>query len=168
MIKCPHCQATLPEEAVRCQFCGAQFAPVAGPKRASSGDDSPISGAPKWVRSVYYIISGWWVLNGLFGVLRAVLNFGGPFGTIGLIMNVATLLIGLGLIFNVELARGIVNVLCFLNILTGAFGLIGAIFISPIAGPLGILLVVLICVQIILSGLMIYVISEIDIRSPNF
>ena len=140
MINCPKCNATLPDWAAKCQFCGNTFTPA--PKRASANDEQETPGQSlnlKWVWPAYYGIAGWWIVSGLYDVISALTSRhpGSLFSTISIVFAVITLLVGVGLIARVELARGIVNVLCFLQILDGAFGMLGGFVFSfaiPVVG----------------------------------
>ena len=166
MLKCPHCQATLPDFSQGCQFCGKQWgAPAGSPQAKRQGRGG--GGSPGWVWPAYYAIAGWWILDGL-RVLLAAITGSVSVGIIGLVVGVITLLVGVGLVFKVELARGIVNVLCFLQILSGAFSIVMGFFFAPIMGLWGIIWMILSFVQIGTAGLMIFLIGETETRGPNF
>ncbi|HJP82146.1 MAG TPA: hypothetical protein VJ835_01460 [Fimbriimonadaceae bacterium] len=89
------------------------------------------------------------------------------FSYIGIAIAAVTTLVGIGLLFRVELARGIVNFLCGLQIIFGLFGLAGAVLGSMFSGPIGLVLVIMQIVQIAAAGFMIYVIGETDRVAPN-
>lgn len=164
MIKCPNCQATLPDDALTCQFCGTAMraAPVQGSGRTSSKSYSN-SG---WERPTYYGIAAFWLVSGLWSVLNGLLlTKGGNY--IGAAVGGLTALIGLGLLAKVEFVRGLVNIACFLQILSGILGVITTFFMGSLGG-LGILLVLLDFLQIAFAVLMIYLIGETDTRGPNF
>ncbi len=92
---------------------------------------------------------------------------GGLFSSISIVFAVVTILVGIGLIARVELARGIVNVLCFLQILDGAFGLLGG-FIFSFAIPLiGALAMGMSLLKIALALAMVFVIGETESRAAN-
>jgi hypothetical protein len=168
MIKCPKCQATLPDGAERCQFCGATFTPAVS--RAVGPDDEPGRSVPlQWVWPAYYGIAAWWIFNGLYSVVQTVWRgqAGSAFGIVGIGIGALTALVGLGLILRVELARGIVNVLCFLQILDGAFGLLGSFLMSFAFGLLGAIAMIMSILQIALAVLMIFVIGETESRAAN-
>ena len=79
-----------------------------------------------------------------------------------------TALVGLGLIVNVDLARGIVNVLAFLNILFGCIGLVMLFFLAPFQGFWGLVALLQTFLDIGLAGFMIFPIGETETRGPNF
>jgi hypothetical protein len=172
MIKCPKCNATLPDGAGHCQFCGNTFAaqPVPGRPPRNEDPDYGGSGSPQWVWPAYYLISAWWILNGIWGVIEVLLSKdpGSLFGIIAMLLNVVTALVGLGLILRVELARGIVNVLCFLQILEGIFGLLGSFAMTFVFGLFGAIAMIMSVIQIALAVVMIFVIGETESRAPNF
>ncbi len=172
MVKCPGCNATLPDMATQCQFCGAQFAgtpanqtrgyarPV-GPQRglARTINATDAWGKPKWVWPAYYAVAGWWVLQAILAVLMS-------HGTVfGLVVGGVTGIIGLGLLARIEIVRGIVNIVCFLNILFGLYDM-GLGFLG--GGWSGSLIMVLAIMQVGMAGLMIFLIGETETRSPNF
>lgn len=66
-----------------------------------------------------------------------------------------------------ELARGIVNVISFLQILQGLFGILGSFLLSFAFGLIGAIAMVLAIVQVVLAGLMIFVIGETETRAAN-
>jgi hypothetical protein len=174
MISCPHCKATLPDGTTYCQFCRNNFAAGTAAQTAyrSQSDDSGVSYPEpqalnlKWVKPVYYGVATWWVVNALFSILSVFT--GGDAGTVGgaivLLFSLFALLVGLGLIFKVELARGYVNIICWLNIFGGAFQLLGNLLLSfmPKVGIFGILGMIFTVINIALSVLMIFVIGETD------
>src|SRR5687768_5677167 len=103
MISCPKCNATLPDGAGHCQFCGTTFAAGAPPSRRGMSEDPDYggSGSPKWVWPAYYIISVWWILSGIWGVIQGLLSKdpGSFFGIISMGISGLTALVGIGLIF---------------------------------------------------------------------
>ena len=164
MMKCPKCQATLPDDSSSCQFCGAIFGtPVRSSSsrspssRPSSNSDKPVN--LKWVQPAYYAIAGWWVLSGLFQLVMAL--SGGRF-SIDLIIGGVTAIVGLGLIFKVEAARGIVNIISWLQILSGIFTFGIGFLMSSALGSIGALIMILAVVNVVLAGLMIFLIGETD------
>lgn len=93
---------------------------------------------------------------------------GDLFNVINLILHVVTILVGLGLILRVELARGIVNALCFLQILQGVFGLLGSFIFTFVVPLFGAIAMIFSFVQIALAILMIFLIGETESRAANF
>ncbi|MGC8668931.1 MAG: hypothetical protein ACP5VE_12530 [Chthonomonadales bacterium] len=157
MIKCPACNATLPDGAVRCQFCGAS---LAVPQRSSPAPnrEEGSTGTPPWVWPAYYGVAVWWILQ---GVVHVLLVRGGVVDTS---INGLSAVIGLGLLARIELVRGITNVMCFLSIVGGLFGLGMAFLEGGWSGALGMLLAV---VQIAMAGFMIFLIGETESRAPD-
>src|SRR5437899_1950147 len=175
MIKCPGCQATLPDGALQCQFCGAQLAapPVArGYARGQTRQSSAMPGAPSWVMPAYYGIALWWMLSGAWDILQATVwagkDSGGFLDVLGILFGGITALVGLGLLLRIDVVRGIVNVLCFLQIVFGILGLITSFLLSGPLGMIGILGMIHSIVDIGTAGLMIYLIGETETRAPNF
>jgi hypothetical protein len=171
MTNCPKCNATLPDGSQACQFCGNQWGPAPGTAR-SVGKKSHSGGTPGWIWPAYYGIAGWWILNGVYSVLAATVfapKEGGGIGSmIGLIIGAFTALVGLGLILRVEAARGIVNVICFIQILSGILDVIMFFFIAPALGVFGVIGFLFAFLRLGLAGLMIFVIGETESRAPNF
>ena len=91
----------------------------------------------------------------------------GAFSFIGMGIDGFTILLGIGLALRVELARGIVNFFCGLQILFGLLGLFGSVMGSLLAGPLALLFVFLRIVEIGTAAFMIYLIGETDKYPPN-
>ena len=178
MVKCPHCSATLPDGAFQCQFCGTQFAAApAGTQRgftqpAASRFNDAMPGAPKWVAPVYNLIAAWWIIDGVWTILRGTVlagkDSGGFFTTVFMIIGGVTALVGIGLLLRIDVVRGIVNVLCLLQILDGALGLIMAFFMTSVFGIWGAIGMIMSAIRIAQAGLMIYLIGETDTRAPNF
>lgn len=170
MVKCPKCQATLPDGAYVCQFCQTSFgtAPrVPGRPAIGAAGKSSIAapGAPGWVVPFYYLIAAWWVVDGAQLAYQSL--SGGLVATLGLVIGVVSALVGLGLLLRIEAARGIVNVLCFLQILDGLLALVFLLF-SGIGGLWGAVSLIFTFIRIGFAGLMIYLIGETDSRAPNF
>jgi hypothetical protein len=168
MINCPKCQATLPDGSGRCQFCNTTF--TAAPVRPGSDLDAPTESVNlKWVWPAYYAIAGWWIFNGLYGIVQVLLSkhAGSFWGVMDIAISSITALVGLGLILRVELARGIVNVLCFLQILQGLFGVLGGFIMSFAIGIFGAIAMVMSILQIIIAVLMVFVIGETEGRAAN-
>src|SRR2546430_2241002 len=134
MTKCPKCNATLPDGSVSCQFCGNQWGTAPGGAK-HAGRTSYSGGTPGWIWPAYYGIAGWWIVNGVYAVLASTAfapkDGGGAVSIIELIIGAFTALVGLGLILRVEAARGIVNVICFIQILSGILDVITFFFIAP-------------------------------------
>lgn len=167
MITCPGCQKTLPDWSQSCQFCGASTAkvvrPVAPPKirRPMATDAAP------WVWVAYYVISVFYILRGAAGILTGVGVLGEESKVVDIVFGSVNALIGLGLLLRLEFIRGIMNVVCFLQMIGAAFGMIAGFFLSPLAGPFAALLLLLDVVQFCAAGLMIFLLGETDKRAPS-
>ncbi len=157
MIKCPACNATLPDGAVRCQFCGASLA-APGPASRPADAHSDTWGPPRWVWPAYYGVAIWWILQGVAHVLVV------RGGIVDLVINGLSALIGIGLLARIELVRGITNVICFLSILGGLLSLGMSFLEGGWSGTLGMLMAL---VQIGMAGFMIFLIGETEGRSPE-
>jgi hypothetical protein len=176
MTKCPHCQATLPDGAVRCQFCGTALVappPVRVPGHSPGRMPTPGQGQPRWIWPAYYIIAGWWILSGLrtvlvFGSSPPMSVFGAIFWLLGMAVGLCALAGGVGLVFKMEWARGIVNVLCFILILSGTVRVVGLFLGGSEGGFWGGIAVLAAFLDMGLGLLMIYVFGETESRAPNF
>lgn len=165
MKHCPGCNATLPDAAVRCQFCGQALSappPVRVPSARPQGASGVMPGAPAWVGVAYNLIAVYWLISGLWSALAAsVLSGSGEPNILSVVFGSATSLVGLGLLLRIEFVRGIVNFLCGLQIL---FGLLGVVTSFLGGQPLGL---VLSLVQIATAGFMMFLIGETETRPPN-
>lgn len=164
MTKCPGCNATLPDGASRCQFCGRTLAPPSvrlGPRRSTPPPDA-MPGAPRWVKPAYNLIASYWILNGVWGIISDTVLAGkdGP-NLVGAAMGALGALIGLGLLLRIEAVRGVVNFVCALQIL---FGILDVITAFILGSPL---MMILALVQIATAGLLIFLIGETETRGPN-
>lgn len=172
MTKCPKCQATLPDGAGACQFCGTSLSaappPVRMPGRAIGRTPSPTYGQPKWIWPAYYAIAGWWILDGVRVIALSVGIGEGGFGIFDMVLGAVTALVGVGLILRVDLARGIVNILCFLQILDGALSLIIGLFLTAALGFWGAIGMIFSAIRIAVAVLMIFLIGETESHAPNF
>jgi len=177
MIQCPKCQQSLPDWSQICQFCQTDLKSVPRPKgsdpnyaRAQANFGQPA----KWIWPAYYIISIYWVISGARTLIGAIMmsmatqhNIFGEavqrLDIVGMVVGALTLLTGLGLAAKIEFFRGVVNVLCFLQILGNICGLASMIMIgSLILGPYVIIGIVFQVLNIATAALMIYVIGETD------
>ena len=175
MMKCAQCQATLPDGSGFCQFCGNTWAVARQPE--SFGIKTPPVGQTfAWVWPAYYLISGLWIIDGLRTLLytanmipklAAVGAFGTSFGILGGLIGLATMAIGIALILRMEWARGILNILCFLQILDGIFSFATSILIINFLGTFGIVLTIVSAIRVVIAGLMIFLIGETD-RSTSY
>lgn len=172
MIQCPKCNNTLPDWAQTCQFCKADLSKVPRPKTAVAAK-RPLMQTASWIWPTYYVISGYFVLSGIWEIVQTIFAASshkpgaeatgmGPIQGFMIIIGVVTSLIGLGLLFKVELARGIVNVFCWIRIALGVLSLPATIGMVVVFGPLGVVMLVSSIFDIVSSGLMIYLIGETD------
>ncbi|MEZ0325814.1 MAG: hypothetical protein ACAH95_07895 [Fimbriimonas sp.] len=174
MITCPKCANSLPDWAQVCQFCQSDLKSVVRPKiDPKSNNRAAAYGPAKWVWPAYYLISGYYVVAGLADIARGVIMMTrhtdnaigeqfGFFGYIGVIVGAIGMLIGIGLLAKVEFIRGIVNFFCWINILSGAFGLLSSVLAGGFFTGWGITGIVQNLLNIITSVLMIYLIGETD------
>ncbi len=170
MQHCPKCNATLPDFAKSCQFCGDTWSGAPLPPGTKASKVGAVVNSLSWVKPAYYGIAVWWIVGGVWSVLTGAGVFGNPggFGIIDVLLGSLTALVGLGLVLHVDLVRGIVNVLCFLQILGGLRSLVFFFFSPFVGGFLGVVLVMMAFFQIGLAGLMIFLIGETETRGPNF
>lgn len=181
MITCPQYQATLPDGAYHCQYCGLTFG-AAPTGRMQSGRMSPSSpaaaskwrdvmpGAPRWALPVYYAIAAWWMLSGVWDILQVTALGEGSVGLFDMIViafGAITALIGLGLILRVDEIRDFVNILCFLQILFGLLGIVQGFLLAGGLGMLGIFVMVGSIIDVLTGFLMIYLLGETDTRARD-
>lgn len=176
MIQCPKCQQSLPDWAQVCQFCQTDLKGVSRPKSTDPAYARPTSnyGQPAaWIWPTYYIISAYWIISGLKTLISAILlsmtakeNIFGEsvksLDVVGMVVGALTIATGIGLAAKIEFVRGIVNVLCFLQILGNICGLASLIMIGSIFGPWVLIGVVFQVLNILTAALMIYIIGETD------
>ena len=167
MIQCPSCKNSLPDTFTRCQFCGADVTKV--PRPVVTKVVKPSYQPDKWVWVAYFGIAGYWLIGGAMDIFRGIqsLNSAGFFSYIGIGFGALTAVVAIGLMARVELARGIVNVLCFLRIIFGAIGLWGALLGSLVVGPIALLFAIFSAFDILSGGLMIYLLGETEKSAPN-
>lgn len=156
MIKCPGCGNTLPDSFVRCQFCGADTTSVPRPAPVQKSRAKQAEGAPAWVTPAYYAVCGYYILSGLVSVITGLKSPG------VMILGGINICFGIGLAAKIDFIRGIANIICWIQIVLGALGIMGALALSALIGPLAFVLVGLDVIQIGAAGFMIYLIGETD------
>ncbi len=167
MITCPKCNQSLPDWAQTCQFCGSALTNVARPK-VEKERRSNLGAIPGWVWALYYIVCVYWIADGTFAILNSTQVFtfqGQKFEStdyFGIFFGAVRILIGLGLVLRLEFIRAYVNFVCFLNILGGLLGGWAGIMLMAVNGLFGAILVITNGLQVIMSGLMIWLIGETD------
>lgn len=130
----------------------------------------------------YYFIAAWWILGGAYDVVDSFYFFGkspdmlklekefaikfGP-NVIGIIAGTLTCLFGLGLALKIEIIRGIVNFVAGLKLIFALFGLAGALMGMTFAGFLSLPFIILNIVDIMTSGMLLWLIGETDM-APNW
>lgn len=102
----------------------------------------------------------------IFRGVRSLEESGG-FAYVGIVFGAITALVAIGLMARIELVRGIVNILSFLRILSGALGLWGALMGSLFIGPLAILFAIFSAIDMASGLFMIYLIGETDKYAPQ-
>lgn len=167
MITCPKCNQSLPDWATNCQFCGTSLANVPRPK-AEKEHRTQLGVIPGWVWGLYYGVCVYWILDGTFDVLNAfhVIKIGSEqvqdIDVISLIGGSISIICGLGLVLRLEVVRGIVNFFCFLNILSGLLGGWAGLMLMAVNGLFGSIILIVNLLQVITSGLMVWLIGETD------
>lgn len=167
MITCPKCSQSLPDWAQSCQFCGSSLANVPRPK-VEKEKRTTLGAIPSWIWALYYIVCVYWLADGAFAILNStqVISFAGQkmesTDYLGMFFGAVRILIGLGLILRLEFIRAYVNFVCFLNILGGLLGCWAGIMLMAANGLVGSILVIVNGLQVIASGLMIWLIGETD------
>lgn len=181
-LKCPKCGASLPEWAKACQFCQTDVTKLARPVNTETKKHYGAFDTPKWIWACYYFIAVWWILGGAYDVmdsfyvfgksidmLKLEKEFGMKFGpnVIGIIAGTLTCLFGLGLALKIEIIRGIVNFVAGLKLIFALLGLAGSLLGMTFAGLLSLPFVILNIVDIITSGMLLWLIGETDM-GPNW
>lgn len=171
IIQCPKCQKSLPGNAGRCHFCGDPLQNVIRPV-APIKAVRPLTVAPKWVWTAYYLVAAYIALSGLFEVGSAFVQAAKPvngepqglgvFGIVAIVFGLISVAIGIGLAARNEFFRGVANFLCGLRILFGLFGLIVGFPIFMVLGIFGALMFLLKVLDIATAAFMIYLIGETD------
>jgi hypothetical protein len=131
-----------------------------------------VAGPPQHIMTLYYIGAAWWILQGgrtvavSLGILPEMMSsFGGIFASfviVAIIIGAIQALLGIGLMAKIEIARGIVNILCWITIAFGLYdfiSLFAAVLVWPLLGILGIILNV---IDIVVAGAMIWLIGETE------
>lgn len=181
-LKCPQCQASLPDWSKSCQFCGADTSRLARPVREETKKHYATFDTPKWIWACYYLIAAWWILGGVFDVLNGFYVFGKPLEllklekefnitaspmVIDIITGTVTACFGIGLAVKLEMIRGIVNVIAGLKLARSLLGLAGTLLGMTFSGVLGIPFMLMHLFNIITSGMLIWLIGETDMK-PNW
>jgi len=122
-----------------------------------------------WIYPVYYIISGYFVLGGIFNLIQGISllngkdqNVLGMFAYIFIVIAAVRILLGIGLAAKIEIVRGIVNVFCWISIAQGLLSLPATIGLAIVIGPIGWVGLVVGIFNVISAGLMIYLLGETD------
>ncbi len=123
-----------------------------------------------WIWPAYYVLSIYWIISGIEGILRSLNE--APFGPgaepLALVMGAFSALVGLGLLVRLEFLRGVGNLVCFLQILGGVLGLWTGVLSIAVLGPMGLIVTIMAILDVLTGGFMIYLIGETDGRSiPN-
>lgn len=173
MIVCPNpsCNQKLPDFVQTCQFCGQDLTSVRRPH-----SDDPITGSgvkPEAVSTLYYVLSTLILLSGVWGVIDALVVGVGEYGMdlgniLSAVFSGAQVLVAIGLLAKVEIARGIVNIFCWIGIFLAGLSVVFLVvaLLTPFGAILspGYLLVAILIsvVRIAIYGGMIWVIGETD------
>ena len=127
-------------------------------------------GSPRWVLPVYYAIAVWWMLGGIWNVIQVTV-FGeggiGFFDWISIVFGGLTALIGFGLIMRWDDVRDVVNVLCFLRIIFGLFGIVQGFLLAGLLGVIGIFIMIGSIIDVLTGFLMIYLLGETETRARD-
>jgi hypothetical protein len=163
MIECPNCKASLPDWSKACQFCQADTAQVLRPKQQTPNVNSFT--IPAWIWTAYYSVSALLLINsgiGIWTTVASVPKYGfGLFDYVSLAFDGFGVLVSIGLLFRIELIRGVMNIICFLGILSGLKLLAAGVF-GSIISTWALLFAVYGAIKVILYGFMIYLIGETD------
>ena len=125
-------------------------------------------GQPKWVWPAYYSICAYFILTGLVGVIMTAISISrakdgvGIFDYVSLVVGAITALIGIGLVAKVDFVRGIVNIFCWIQIVSSVLGAASLLLAGLILGPFAILMAFWRLIDAVTAGLMIFLIGETD------
>ena len=164
MIHCPTCKATLPDAATRCQFCGAAVAPVGRPIPPASRGAQP-AGEFAWATKAYYGVAAFWAVAGL--ALAALALRPAP-DTLPLASAVAaapgllTAVAGIGLLLRLEIARGMVNIVCVAQILLFGWSPATTLFAGVVGAPFSLVRVAANIVMVAAAIFMVFLIGATD------
>ena len=171
IIQCPKCQKSLPGNAGRCQFCGDPLTGIARPV-ATIKAVRPLTVAPKWVWSAYYLVAAYIAISGLLEVGGAFVQAAKPvngeaqglgvFGIVAIVFGLISVAIGVGLAVRNEFFRGVANFLCGMRIIFGGFSLIALFPVYLVLGGFGAIMLLLKVLDIATAAFMIYLIGETD------
>ena len=176
MIKCPHCNNTIPATNQFCQFCKnpvpTELRAVAPKPNYMHDDESLESGSglpPEKVWKIYYGLSWSWIGISIFLVLiLATIALINPdagkttYVIMPLIMGFATIFFGFGLLKKWETLRQIVTVICILKVLTGLVALIGFMMSIILFGVFGLIFTIMQVIDLAISCSLIWAINETE------
>jgi hypothetical protein len=140
---------------MRCQFCGADTAKVERPKEVKVNKGYV---APKSIWIWYTVICVYWAVTGaitLFAGIKDQASLLAIFGGLDLI-------IGLGMLMRLNIFRGIAHFLCWVNLLGGLCFIVGGLLGTMFFGPYAFISILYGIVDVVVAGLMIYVIAETE------
>ena len=154
MITCPKCSATLPPGTARCQFCGTDTTKVERPKQVKVDRGGYV--APKAIWAWYTVICIYWALSGVVTLFFGIKG-GSPFMAF---FGALDLAIGVGMLMKLSIFRGIANFFCWVNLVIGLCYIVGGLLGTTLFGPYALISVFYGVVDVVIAGLMIYVIAE--------
>ena len=162
-IDCPRCGARAPDWTKQCPFCGYWIDPSLGDITGLCCD------TPPWVWRAYYGMAILWIVTGAFWALLPLLGVHppGPVGvpTYDVIAGCVSVIAGIGLISRIEAIRGVVNVLCWIQILLGLLGTVLCIVLALETGGLSLMMLVPV-INVAGTVFMVWLLAETDCREP--
>lgn len=177
-IKCPGCGNSLPANAARCQFCGADTSKVQRPAPPPGKPKIKAFETPKWVWFAYYAVAVWWILGGTLDVLDGFYVFGKPEeiaeaerllgqalgpSYVTIVAGAITALFGVGLVVRVEIIRGIVNFVAGIKLIFTLLGLVATVIGSGFFGLYSIPFIIFGVLDVLSCALLIWLIGETDV-----
>lgn len=165
-MRCHVCKGELPNGALACPVCGTRTQGPPPVRRRFTGrvEHRALSRSTvPWAVAVYHWIAVYWIAIGVWGALSATIfaESDGP-DIAGIASSLLSAVVGIGLLAKLEFIRGIVNIVCALQILGGLLGVLTAFLAGA---PLALFLAL---AQVATAVLMIFVIGETDDRGPNW
>lgn len=148
-IPCPNCKMQIMSYAAICPHCNFKLRDFGTFAGRDTGPDVV------WQEVAYTIVAVIWTLFAGWQLYQALLIEDKDLRTFMAIIQGANLCIGLGLIFRMEAVMFIAKILCYINLLTGAYWtMVGFGLGQPLVGAFALL-------QLGLSGFMVYLINYI-------
>lgn len=148
-VPCPNCKMHIMSYAAICPHCNFKIRDFGTFAGRDTGPDVI------WQEVAYTIVSVIWTLFAGWQMFQALQIKDADLRTFMAVIQAANLCVGLGLVFRQEWIMFIAKILCYLNLLSGAYWtMVGFGLGQPVVGAFALL-------QLGLSGFMVYLINYI-------